>query len=87
MKRVVVVVVALLSMPVSSMAGAALQVCTGCHFPGNNMKAPTIEELKKKCKTPQALVKKALESNNPMMAAFKNNVQALKDAAKEIYGK
>ncbi len=75
-------VAALLSAP--AMAGVWETQCAGCH---NGAMAPNKDQLKAKFKTAKAFVKAAQNSTNPMMAAFKSNVKALQDAAKEIYGK
>jgi aerobic-type carbon monoxide dehydrogenase small subunit (CoxS/CutS family) len=85
MRKVLVAfaVAAAFSTPV--LAGGVWQAqCSGCH---NGAIAPSKQQLKAKLKTSKAFVDAAQKSNNPMMAAIKNNVQALKDAAKEIYGK
>ncbi|ADU96399.1 hypothetical protein [Thermovibrio ammonificans] len=75
-------VVALLAAPAS--AGVWESQCASCH---NGSLAPSAAQLKAKFKTPQAFVKAAQTTSNPMMAAVKGNVAALKAAAKELYGK
>jgi len=83
MKKVLVALaVAALATP--AVAGTWEAQCAGCH---NGSMAPSKEQLKAKLKTPEKFVKAAKSTNNPMMAAFKNNVQALQAAAKEIFGK
>ncbi len=67
-----------------AVAGVWQAQCAGCH---NGSIAPSAQQLKAKFKSPKAFVSAAQKTNNPMMAAVKGNVQALKDAAKEIYGK
>ncbi|MEO2068272.1 MAG: hypothetical protein ABGX27_02010 [Desulfurobacteriaceae bacterium] len=69
---------------VPAVAGVWSQSCTGCH---NGGLAQSAEQLKAKFKTPEAFVKAAQESTNPMMMAYKNDVETLKKAAKELYGK
>ena len=75
-------VVALMAVPAS--AGVWETQCAGCH---NGSMAPSKAQLKAKFKNAKAFVDAAKKSNNPMMAAFKNNEAALKAAAKEIFGK
>ena len=75
-------VVALMAVPAS--AGVWETQCAGCH---NGSMAPSKAQLKAKFKNAKAFVDAGLKSNNPMMAAFKNNKKALEDAAKEIFGK
>jgi cytochrome c peroxidase len=58
--------------------------CSGCH---NGGLAQSADQLKTKFKTPQEFVKAAQSSTNPMMMGFKNDVETLKKAAKELYGK
>ena len=84
MRKVLVAfaVAAVFSAP--AVAGVWQTQCVGCH---NGSVAPSVQKLKAKLKTPKAFVDAAQKSNNPMMAAIKSNVQAIKDAAKEIYGK
>ncbi len=84
MKKILVALTVAAAMSAPAMAGVWESQCAGCH---NGGLAPSKAQLKAKFKTPKALVNAAKNSNNPMMAAFKSNVQALKDAAKEIYGK
>jgi hypothetical protein len=84
MKKVLMALTVAAAMSVPAVAGVWGSQCAGCH---NGAMAPSVEQLKAKFKTPDAFVKAAEKSTNPMMAAFKGNVQALKDAAKEIYGK
>jgi len=73
---------ALFAVPAS--AGVWESQCASCH---NGSLAPSAAQLKAKFKTPKAFVDAAKHSSNPMMAAVKNNVAALKAAAKELYGK
>lgn len=84
MKKMFVALVVAAAMSAPAVAGVWESQCAGCH---NGAMAPSAQQLKAKFKTPAAFVKAGKESTNPMMAAFKSNVQALKDAAKEIYGK
>jgi hypothetical protein len=72
--------VALFAVPAS--AGVWESQCASCH---NGSLAPAKEQLKAKFKTAQEFVNAAKNSSNPMMAAFKSNVKALQDAAKELY--
>jgi hypothetical protein len=82
MKRILgaFVLAALFALPAS--AGVWESQCASCH---NGGLAPSKEQLKAKFKTAQEFVNAAKNSSNPMMAAFKSNVKALEDAAKELY--
>ena len=55
--------------------------CAGCH---NGSLAPSKAQLKAKYSRKE-FIKKALESSNPMMSAFKNNKDAIQKAADELY--
>ncbi|WP_297445799.1 hypothetical protein [Desulfurobacterium sp.] len=67
-----------------AVAGVWEAQCAGCH---NGSMAPSKAQLKAKFKDAKAFVEAGLKSTNPMMSAFKNNLEPLKEAAKEIYGK
>ena len=67
-----------------AVAGVWETQCAGCH---NGSMAPSKTQLRAKLKDAKAFVEAAKKTTNPMMAAFKNNEAALKQAAKEIYGK
>ncbi len=55
--------------------------CVGCH---NGSLAPSKSQLKAKY-SKNEFVKRALESSNPMMSAFKNNKDVIQKAADELY--
>jgi len=76
----VATLVALFAVPAT--AGVWETQCAGCH---NGSMAPSKEQLKAKYKDAKSFVEAGKNSPNPMMAAFKSNVKALEDAAKEIY--
>jgi hypothetical protein len=84
MRKVLVAFAVAAVFSVPAVAGVWQTQCVGCH---NGSVAPSAQQLKAKLKTPKAFVAAAQKTNNPMMAAIKSNVQAIKDAAKEIYGK
>ncbi len=84
MKKILVVLAVAAAFSAPAVAGTWEAQCAGCH---NGSMAPSKAQLKAKFKDANAFVNAAKNSNNPMMAAFKNNVQALQAAAKEIYGK
>ncbi len=63
-------------------AGVWEAQCAGCH---NGSLAPSKAQLKAKYKSAKEFVEAGKKTNNPMMAAFKSNVKALQDAAKELY--
>ncbi|WP_456457029.1 hypothetical protein [Thermovibrio sp.] len=73
-------VVALFALPAS--AGVWQAQCAGCH---NGSLAPSASQLKAKFKNAKAFVEAAKKTNNPMMAAVKNKVNLLEQAAKELY--
>jgi hypothetical protein len=83
MKRIAVILAtALFAAP--AFAGVWETQCAACH---NGSTAPSKAQLKKKLKNAKAFIAAAKKTNNPMMAAVKNNDAALKAAAKEIFGK
>ena len=82
MRKILVAFAVAVAFSVPAVAGVWQAQCAGCH---NDAIAPSVQKLKAKLKTPKAFVEAAQKSNNPMMAAIKNNIQALKDAAREIY--
>ena len=82
MRKVLVAFAVAAAFSAPAVAGVWQAQCAGCH---NGAIAPSVQKLKAKLKTPKAFVEAAQKSNNPMMAAIKNNIQALKDAAREIY--
>jgi hypothetical protein len=84
MRKVLVAFAVAAAFSAPAVAGVWQAQCASCH---NGALAPSQQQLKAKFKTSKAFVDAAQKSNNPMMAAIKSNVQALKDAAKEIYGK
>jgi len=82
--RKILVPLAVLAFAAPAFAGVWGTQCAGCH---NGSLAPSKAQLKKKFKNAKAFIAAAKNSNNPMMAAVKNNDAALKAAAKEIFGK
>ncbi len=84
MKKILVALTVAAAFSVPAVAGTWEAQCAGCH---NGSLAPSKAQLKAKFKSAKAFVEAGKKSNNPMMAAFKSNVQALQAAAKEIYGK
>jgi len=81
MRKVLLVVLlgCLLSAP--SYASVWQTQCAGCH---NGSLAPSKTQLKAKY-SKNEFVKRALESSNPMMSAFKNNKDVIQKAADELY--
>lgn len=84
MKKIALALSLAVAASVPAVAGVWESSCSGCH---NGGLAKSAEELKAKHKTPQEFVKAAQSSTNPMMMGFKNDVETLKKAAKELYGK
>ena len=68
-------------MPLQLMAGES-DVCKSCH---NGSVAPTVDDLKSKYKTADALVAGAKGVTNPMMKAIQADEAKLKAAAAEIF--
>lgn len=66
--------------PTISIAGES-DTCKGCH---NGSVAPSVDTLKGKFKTADALVAGAKSSQNPMMKAVQGDEAKLKAAAAEI---
>lgn len=66
--------------PSLSMAGES-DTCKGCH---NGSVAPSVDTLKSKFKTADALVAGAKNSQNPMMKSIQADEAKLKAAAAEI---
>jgi hypothetical protein len=55
--------------------------CKGCH---NGNVAPDARDLKEKYQSVDKFIEAAKKTDDPLMAAFKNNEKILREAAKDI---
>lgn len=86
MKKVLALMVAFLIASLSGVTAAGTwdKKCIMCHKEGNSLKAPTKAALMEKYKTPDAFIKAAKESKNPMMKNYQKD-DMLNEAVKDIY--
>ena len=80
MKKILLTVAFVALIPSLSVAGES-DTCKGCH---NGSVAPSVDALKSKFKTADALVAGAKSSQNPMMKSIQADEAKLKAAAAEI---